>query len=51
MHVCMGRMYAADAGFSDYYDALEPVLTLWLCAVIDANARDHGVDPENASWG
>ncbi|NMM91574.1 MerR family transcriptional regulator [Rhodococcus sp. SRB_17] len=51
MHVCMGRMYAAEAGFSDYYDALEPGLTQWLGAVIDANARDHGVDPETATWG
>lgn len=32
-------------------DALEPGLTLWLCAVIDANARTHGVDPETATWG
>lgn len=50
MHVCMGRMYATDESFGGYYDDLEPGLTLWLCSVIDANARRHGVDPETATW-
>ena len=50
MHVCLGKMHVADAGYAAYYDAMEPGLTLWLQGIIDANARDHGIDPDTASW-
>lgn len=55
MQVCLGRMYVADPGFSEFYDALfyetvEAGLTAWLRAVIDANALAHGVVPESATW-
>jgi hypothetical protein len=50
MHACIGRMYAEEPGYGEYYDALEPGLTEWLCAAIAANARAHGVDPESATW-
>ncbi|WP_431903500.1 MerR family transcriptional regulator [Nonomuraea sp. bgisy101] len=50
MQVCLGRKYAADRGFTAYYDAIEPGLTVWLRDVIDANARDRGIDPDSATW-
>ncbi|WP_328808621.1 MerR family transcriptional regulator [Nonomuraea montanisoli] len=50
MQVCLGKKYAADPGFTAYYDAIEPGLTLWLRDIIDANARDRGVDPDSATW-
>lgn len=50
MQVCLGRKYAADPGFSAHYDAIEPGLTVWLRDVIDAHARDRGVDPDAATW-
>ncbi|MHA7306422.1 MerR family transcriptional regulator [Arthrobacter sp. TMN-49] len=37
MHVCLGKMYVADAAYADFYDAIEPGLTLWLQEIIDAN--------------
>jgi DNA-binding transcriptional MerR regulator len=50
MQVCLGRTHAADPGFTAYYDAIEPGLTLWLRDIIDANARAQGVDPDSATW-
>lgn len=50
MQVCLGRSYAADPGFTAYYDAVEPGLTIWLRDIIDANARHRGIDPESATW-
>ncbi|MFI6484283.1 MerR family transcriptional regulator [Nonomuraea sp. NPDC050663] len=50
MQVCLGRKYVADPGFSAYYDAIEPGLTVWLRDVIDAHARHRGVDPDAATW-
>ncbi|MEU6046507.1 MerR family transcriptional regulator [Streptomyces griseus] len=50
MQVCIGRTYVTDPGYAAYYDAIAPGLNDWLCAVIAANARAHGVDPESASW-
>jgi DNA-binding transcriptional MerR regulator len=50
MHVCLGRSYTADPGFVAYYDAIEPGLNGWLHDVIDANARDRGIDPGSATW-
>ncbi|QLY28704.1 MerR family transcriptional regulator [Nocardia huaxiensis] len=50
MHVCLGRRYATEAGFAAFYDGIEPGLSGWLRAIIEANARAHGVDPETATW-
>ncbi len=50
MHVCLGRRYVGDPEYTAFYDAIEPGLTSWLSAVINANARAHGVDPETATW-
>lgn len=50
MHVCLGKMYVADDGYAAYYEAFEPDLAGWLQEIINANARDHGIDPETASW-
>ncbi|MEV0150303.1 MULTISPECIES: MerR family transcriptional regulator [unclassified Nonomuraea] len=50
MHVCLGRRYTADPGFTAFYDAFTPGLTVWLRDVIFANAEAHGVDPESATW-
>ena len=50
MQVCLARMYRQDPRFTETYDTLEPGLAEWLEAVIGANARAHGVDPDTASW-
>ena len=50
MQVCLGRMYVADPGFTAFYEQVETGLTVWLRAVIDANARANGVAPESATW-
>ncbi|WP_378734459.1 MerR family transcriptional regulator [Nocardia brasiliensis] len=50
MHVCLGRMYATDPGFTAFYDALSPGLTTWLREIIEANARTNGIAPESATW-
>lgn len=49
-HVCLGRMYACDPGFTAYYEALQPGLTRWLGEAIDANAARNGIDPDSATW-
>lgn len=51
MHVLIARRYVAEAGFLEYYEALEPGLADWLKRIIDANARAAGVDPDTAMWG
>ncbi|WP_323745147.1 MerR family transcriptional regulator [Actinomyces haliotis] len=48
--VLIARGYVADQRWTAHYDALEPGLTVWLKAVIDANAASQGVDPEAATW-
>ncbi|MEU0095700.1 MerR family transcriptional regulator [Kribbella sp. NPDC006257] len=50
MHVCLGRKYAADPGFTTHYDTLEPGLAAWLRDLINANAQAHGTNPETATW-
>ncbi|MCK2214784.1 MerR family transcriptional regulator [Actinomadura sp. ATCC 31491] len=50
MQVCLARNYVTDPGFTAYYDAIEPGLTTWLRDIINANARDHGIDPDTATW-
>lgn len=51
MHVLIARRYVAEAGFLQYYEALEPGLAAWIKQAIDANARAAGVDPGTATWG
>ena len=50
MHVLMGRMYVEDQRFRKNLDAVEQGMSRWLSAVIDANARAHGIDPDTAKW-
>lgn len=50
MHVCLAQMYTADPRFRAHYDAIEPGLTEWLRAVIEAQAATEGVDVEHARW-
>ncbi|MGW6422060.1 MerR family transcriptional regulator [Nocardia sp. NPDC055053] len=50
MQVCLGRRYVSDPDYTAFYDAIEPGLTAWLSALIDANAKAHGVDPDTATW-
>lgn len=50
MQVCLARMYVADERFAATYEAVEPGLTAWLLAAVEANARRHGVDPDTAEW-
>ncbi|WP_243225596.1 MerR family transcriptional regulator [Microbacterium sp. CIAB417] len=50
MQVCLGRTYAGDERFSAFFAEREPGLAAWLAEVINANARRHGVDPDNAAW-
>jgi hypothetical protein len=42
--------YTEDPRFAEHYDSREPGLATWLRAIIDANARAHGVDPDAAEW-
>ncbi|MGX1810137.1 MerR family transcriptional regulator [Nocardia sp. NPDC055321] len=51
MQVCLGRTYVEEPGYRAFYDGLAPGLASWLRAIIDANARAHGVDPGTATWG
>lgn len=50
MQVLLGRMYVADPRFTATYEKFAPGLAAWLSAVIDANARANGVDPDTAAW-
>ena len=50
MQVLLGRMYVADERFEAHYENYAPGLATWLSAVIDANARANGVDPDTAAW-
>ncbi|QSB04621.1 MerR family transcriptional regulator [Natronoglycomyces albus] len=50
MQVCLGHMFAEEPGYTEYYDALGPGLTLWFHDVIRANAQANGVDPDSATW-
>lgn len=50
MHVILARLYAEDQRFRTSLNTLEPGLCAWLGAVVDANARAHGVVPEEAVW-
>lgn len=50
MHVCLGRSFAHDPGYVEYYEAFAPGLAGWLRDAIFANAAAHGVDPASATW-
>lgn len=50
MHVCLTKMYVADARFHAHYDDIEPGLAVWLRDAIEAQAAAEGVDAENARW-
>ncbi|MFI9050691.1 MerR family transcriptional regulator [Streptomyces sp. NPDC053427] len=50
MQACLGRTYVSDPGYTEYFDAVAPGLTVWLRDVLFANAEAHGVDPESARW-
>ncbi|WP_243752292.1 MerR family transcriptional regulator [Leucobacter weissii] len=50
MQVCLGQLYVSDERFSAFFDEREPGLANWLAAVINANARTHGIDPDTAVW-
>jgi DNA-binding transcriptional MerR regulator len=48
--VCISRMYVQDPRFTAHYDERAEGLAAWLTAIIDANARAHGIDPTTAVW-
>ena len=48
--VCISRMYVQDPRFTAHYDERAEGLAAWLTAIIDANARAHGIDPATATW-
>ncbi|MFI9353978.1 MerR family transcriptional regulator [Streptomyces lydicus] len=50
MQVCLGRSYEADPAFAAHYDGIRPGLAMWFRQSIDASARDHGIDPDTATW-
>ena len=50
MQVVLARMYTEDPRFAAYYDERAEGLAAWLRAVIEENARAHGVDPQTAAW-
>ncbi|MGW8397631.1 MerR family transcriptional regulator [Streptomyces lydicus] len=50
MQVCLGRSYEADPAFAAHYDGIRPGLATWFRQSIDASARDHGIDPDTATW-
>lgn len=50
MQVCLGRMYESDPAFAAHYDGVRTGLAAWFRQSIDANARNHGIDPDTASW-
>lgn len=50
MQVVLARMYTVDPRFAAHYDERAEGLAAWLRAVIEENARAHGVDPQTAAW-
>ena len=50
MQVVLARMYTDDPRFAAHYDERAEGLAAWLRAVIEENARAHGVDPQTAAW-
>lgn len=50
MQVLLARMYRQDPRFSETYESIEPGLTEWIVAAVEADARAHGIDPDAATW-
>lgn len=50
MQVLLARMYVQDPRFSETYDSIEPGLTGWIVAAVEADARANGIDPDTATW-
>lgn len=50
MQVLLARMYTGDPRFTEHYEAVQPGLTRWLRAAVEADARAHGIDPDTARW-
>ncbi|KNC19829.1 MerR family transcriptional regulator [Arthrobacter sp. RIT-PI-e] len=50
MQVVLARSYVTEPGFRAYYEQAAPGLAVWLQLAIEANARNHGVDPGTARW-
>src|SRR5699024_847888 len=50
MQVVLARMYTEDPRFAAHYDQRAEGLAAWLRAVIEEDARAHGIDPETAVW-
>ncbi|WP_214404436.1 MerR family transcriptional regulator [Pseudonocardia lacus] len=50
MQVCVGRRYEADPGFAAHYDGIRAGLATWFRRIVDASARNHGIDPDTATW-
>lgn len=48
--VLIARGYTTDERFVQYYDKHEKGLAAWLRQIIEANARAHGVDPDQPQW-
>lgn len=48
--VVLARMHTEDARFAAHYDERAEGLAAWLRAVVEENARAHGVDPDTATW-
>ena len=50
MQVVLGRMFEVNPAFTAHYDGVRTGLASWLRRIIDASARAHGIDPDNATW-
>ncbi|MEV0045851.1 TipAS antibiotic-recognition domain-containing protein [Nocardia rhamnosiphila] len=51
IHVRLGRGYVEDARMRAYYDGIERGPAVWRGAVIEANQRAPGVDPDETTRG
>ena len=49
-HVLIARGYVEDSRFRDRFESRQAGMAEWLKDAIDANAREHGVDPDTAEW-
>lgn len=49
-HVLIARGYVEDSRFRDRFESRQAGMAEWLKDAIDANAREHGIDPDTAEW-